>query len=211
MSDQDFVAEKVLGKKTKNGKVHYQIKWVGYDDPEDITWEPFDNCWHCIDKIIEYDESLKKGKQAPQKPKEAAPTGPQRVKQPKIDYSLKPRVSDYPKPGKVYRLDRGSTIEKILGVKRCVGFPGVVALVAYTDKTLEIVPTRVIAENQPEVLLEYYEARLHNGGTPQERTADAALEQELKKDEDVAQQKRMEDVVQELTEGLAVGDDAKKD
>lgn len=38
MTGQDYAAEKVLAKKIMNGTVHYKIKWVGYDDPKDITY-----------------------------------------------------------------------------------------------------------------------------------------------------------------------------
>ncbi|KAH7716852.1 hypothetical protein AAVH_15739 [Aphelenchoides avenae] len=95
---------------------------------------------------------------------------------------------DLPEPFKIYRVEHGATIDKILGVKRMGS--GVVAMVAYADKTMEIVPTHVIGDNQPEILLAFYEARLHR-----------TLKEELKKADDVAQQ----------LPDLADGDDAKKD
>lgn len=58
-----------------------------------------------------------------------------------------------------------------------------------------------------QVLIEYYEARLRPCGTAEQDTADAALEQELKEmEEDAAQQEKVDDVAQELADGLAVRD-----
>ena len=42
--------EKVLDKKVVKGKVYYLIKWLGFDGPDDNTWEPVENC-DCPDKI----------------------------------------------------------------------------------------------------------------------------------------------------------------
>merc|ERR1711915_623685 len=38
---EEYEIETILDKKSmKHGKVEYLIKWKGYDDPEDRTWEP---------------------------------------------------------------------------------------------------------------------------------------------------------------------------
>ena len=42
--DEEYEVEKVLDKRVKKGeKVEYLVKWRGYEDPEDNTWEPKDN------------------------------------------------------------------------------------------------------------------------------------------------------------------------
>jgi chromobox protein 1 len=39
-----FVVEKILGHRiTSDGRDEYQVKWQGYDDPKDLTWEPIAN------------------------------------------------------------------------------------------------------------------------------------------------------------------------
>ena len=44
MSDEEYEVEKVLDKRVKKGgQVEYMVKWRGYDDPDDNTWEPADN------------------------------------------------------------------------------------------------------------------------------------------------------------------------
>lgn len=42
--EETFVVENILDKRCKYGRVEYLIKWQGYDNPEDNTWEPKDNC-----------------------------------------------------------------------------------------------------------------------------------------------------------------------
>merc|ERR1711936_1369211 len=44
MSDEEYEVEKVLDKRVQVGnQVEYLVKWKGYDDPDDNTWEPADN------------------------------------------------------------------------------------------------------------------------------------------------------------------------
>ncbi|OWA49916.1 hypothetical protein BV898_14451 [Hypsibius exemplaris] len=38
-----FYVEKLLERKEENGTVYYFVKWIGYDDPDDNTWEPEGN------------------------------------------------------------------------------------------------------------------------------------------------------------------------
>ena len=45
MFNFQYVVEKILDKRIiTKGKVEYYIKWKGYDDPSDNTWEPIENC-----------------------------------------------------------------------------------------------------------------------------------------------------------------------
>ena len=39
LDENEFVVEKVLGKRVVNGKTQYLIQWLNYAKP---TWEPFD-------------------------------------------------------------------------------------------------------------------------------------------------------------------------
>lgn len=44
---------KILGKRTRNGKTKYKIRWKGFDESED-TWEPEENLTHCSDLLDDY-------------------------------------------------------------------------------------------------------------------------------------------------------------
>jgi hypothetical protein len=65
--EDEFEVEKVIAKKTKNGKLYYLIKWEGYSSAEN-TWEPIENLTNIGELIkdfeLEEEEklSLKKSK-----------------------------------------------------------------------------------------------------------------------------------------------------
>uniref|UniRef100_A0A914D4E8 Chromo domain-containing protein n=1 Tax=Acrobeloides nanus TaxID=290746 RepID=A0A914D4E8_9BILA len=72
-NDEKYTVEKILEKRFKNGKIEYYIKWLGYDNPSDNTWEPAENC-DCPDLINEFEASWKKSeeKKAVEKRKSAS-------------------------------------------------------------------------------------------------------------------------------------------
>merc|ERR1711937_522478 len=55
-----YEVEKILEKRMKKGKAEYFIKWKGYDDEAENTWEPIDNLDR-DDKIQDYEKKLKDG------------------------------------------------------------------------------------------------------------------------------------------------------
>ena len=64
MSDDEFEVEKVLDKrvnKAVKGGVEYLVKWKGFDNPEDDTWEPSENLEGAEVEIKKFEESLGKG------------------------------------------------------------------------------------------------------------------------------------------------------
>jgi len=56
--EEVYQVEKILSKRLKSGKLEYYIKWKGYDDPKDNTWEPEENC-QCPDLIREFKQRCK--------------------------------------------------------------------------------------------------------------------------------------------------------
>lgn len=43
--EDEFQVEKILDHKTVKGGILYRIKWLGYDDVADETWEPEENLY----------------------------------------------------------------------------------------------------------------------------------------------------------------------
>lgn len=43
--EDEFQVEKILAHKTHKGGILYRIKWLGYDDETDQTWEPEENLY----------------------------------------------------------------------------------------------------------------------------------------------------------------------
>eukprot|EP00088_Acartia_fossae_P002485 TRINITY_DN10_c0_g2_i1.p1 TRINITY_DN10_c0_g2~~TRINITY_DN10_c0_g2_i1.p1 ORF type:complete len:164 (+),score=63.95 TRINITY_DN10_c0_g2_i1:92-583(+) len=54
-AEEEYEVESILGKRVRKGKVEYQVKWKGWDDPSDNTWEPIANL-ECQDLIAEYEK-----------------------------------------------------------------------------------------------------------------------------------------------------------
>ena len=57
-----FVVEKIINKRIKGEVQQYLVKWQGYDDPSDLTWEPIENLQNCKESIDEYERAHKKKK-----------------------------------------------------------------------------------------------------------------------------------------------------
>jgi len=64
-----------------------------------------------------------------------------------------------PTPGKHYKIQDGAAAKEILSVA-CRGGGDPVSVVEYEDSTFEIVPTKVLADHCPKMLISFYEARL---------------------------------------------------
>jgi len=58
MSDDEWEVETILAHKYENGKLKYYVKWVGFDDPSDNTWEPTKNLKNCRQIITKYLHSI---------------------------------------------------------------------------------------------------------------------------------------------------------
>ncbi|KAI6171203.1 Chromo domain-containing protein [Aphelenchoides bicaudatus] len=85
-----FIVEAILAKRVNKGKTEYLIKWQGYDDPEDNTWEPTDNC-DCAELIENFEKTY-------------VPPEPKKKPQPK-EKEKKPKES---KPSKSHKEARSS-------------------------------------------------------------------------------------------------------
>ena len=55
--EEEYEVETILEKRLKKGKAEYLIKWKGFDNEDDNTWEPVENL-DCEDKIIEFNSKV---------------------------------------------------------------------------------------------------------------------------------------------------------
>jgi hypothetical protein len=61
--DGDYTVERVVGHKREDGKDYFRVKWIGYDDPRDLTWEPvshLENCSEAIERFLAEEKQKKK-------------------------------------------------------------------------------------------------------------------------------------------------------
>jgi hypothetical protein len=55
MSDEEYIVEKIVGKRTKGDTIEYQLKWEGYSEKEN-TWEPYKKIRHLAYMIEEFEK-----------------------------------------------------------------------------------------------------------------------------------------------------------
>ena len=60
-SEGQFEVEKICGKRQRNGRVEYLVKWADYP-PQESTWEPLCNLQDVMSMVEEYRSSLPKKK-----------------------------------------------------------------------------------------------------------------------------------------------------
>ncbi|ODM87895.1 M-phase phosphoprotein 8 [Orchesella cincta] len=54
--DELYVVEKILSKEVgDDGVTYYEVKWEGWDNPEDITWEPLANLARCPELLLAFE------------------------------------------------------------------------------------------------------------------------------------------------------------
>lgn len=76
--DEEYVVEKIVGKKVDRGTTLYLLKWKGYNDDEN-TWEPRDNL-DCPELIEAYEEEEKeKKRKAAEKKKSTSKAAPKKT------------------------------------------------------------------------------------------------------------------------------------
>jgi chromobox protein 1 len=54
-----FEVERILDHHAMPGTLFVLVKWVGYDNPADLTWEPMEHMTHCHRKLVEYQRQLR--------------------------------------------------------------------------------------------------------------------------------------------------------
>ena len=52
--DEEFIVEKILDHVIEDDQLRLKVKWEGYDDPSDLTWEPEDNLAEAQEVLQEY-------------------------------------------------------------------------------------------------------------------------------------------------------------
>ncbi|KAF1969991.1 hypothetical protein BU23DRAFT_591305 [Bimuria novae-zelandiae CBS 107.79] len=55
--EDEYVVESILGHKKSKGSILYHVKWQGYDDPADMTWEGEDNL-EDVQALVDYHKSI---------------------------------------------------------------------------------------------------------------------------------------------------------
>jgi len=138
---EEFIVEKIMAKRVRNGKVEYMLKWKGYSD-DDNTWEPKENL-ECAELINEFEATeTERKKRHAQKVVDSAST------------TKKKRDDDRPRG-----FDRGLEADRILGATD--GNGELCFLIKWKNtEEADIVPARLANVRCPQVVIKFYEDRL---------------------------------------------------
>ncbi|KAK9884417.1 hypothetical protein WA026_007262 [Henosepilachna vigintioctopunctata] len=132
----EFSVEKILDKRTRNGKIEYLLKWKGYND-EDNTWEPEENL-DCPDLIISYEAQF------------------QNIPANSGEESDKNKKKNIAEDSRLRGFDRGLEPDKIVGATDASG--ELMFLMMWKNcKEADLVAARVANARCPEIVIKYYE------------------------------------------------------
>lgn len=139
----EFIVDKILDRRVRQGKVEYLLKWKGYTDNEN-TWEPEENL-DCPGLIAEFEEKRKRNAES-LKMKDDTEAPSRKKKRPEGD--AKPRG-----------FDRGLEPDRIIGATDSSG--ELMFLIKWKDcDEADIVPARIANVRCPQVVIRFYEERL---------------------------------------------------
>ncbi|CAH1109834.1 unnamed protein product [Psylliodes chrysocephalus] len=131
---EEFSVEKILDKRTRNGKIEYLLKWKGYNE-EDNTWEPEENL-DCPDLIAAYEAQFELSSNA--------------------DEAEKSKRKNITEDNRARGFDRGLDPDKIVGATDASG--ELMFLMMWKNcKQADLVPANQVNARCPEIVINYYE------------------------------------------------------
>ncbi|XP_064490328.1 chromobox protein homolog 1-like [Ornithodoros turicata] len=140
---EEFIVEKILDRRVRQGKVEYLLKWKGYADTEN-TWEPEENL-DCPGLISEFEDKRKRNAEEAKMKEETDLPSRKKKRQ---DSDAKPRG-----------FDRGLEPDRIIGATDSSG--ELMFLIKWKDcDEADIVPARIANVRCPQVVIRFYEERL---------------------------------------------------
>jgi len=160
MSDEEYEVESIINKRIRKGKVEYLVKWKGWENPDDNTWEPVGNL-DCPEIISEY-EKKNESKSEEDKDKENEPSaggkrqstsaaagGTEPKKSKKIDADARPKG-----------FGRGLNAEKIIGATNDPGELYFLIKWKGSDEA-DLVAAKEANVKIPQIVIKFYEERLN--------------------------------------------------
>lgn len=154
MSDEEeYEVETIIEKRTRKGKTEYLVKWKGWDNPDDNTWEPVENLESSEELIKEYEKAHGGG----EKPAERKPA-PKPAEKRKLT-AAEPDAKK-PKQQKAKGFARNLTAEKIIGATNDPG--ELYFLIKWAgNEEADLVPAKEANIRIPQIVIKFYEERLN--------------------------------------------------
>merc|ERR1712130_18270 len=160
--EEVYEVEKIMGRRVKKGKTEYLIKWKGYDNEEDNTWEPQENL-DCEDKIQDFEKQRKDKEAKDAADKEAKAAGSKGEKR-KSETTKKEEPKEKKKKekddNKPRGFARGLTAERIIGATNDPGELFFLIKWKGSDEA-DLVPAKEANVKIPQIVIKFYEERLN--------------------------------------------------
>jgi len=152
MSDEEYEVELIAEKRIRKGKIEYLVKWKGWEDPSDNTWEPVANL-ECPEIIEAYEKKLAGDKSSGGS---AVKTEKRKSTTESVDSTKKKaKVESRPKG-----FSRGLQPEKIIGATNDPGELYFLIKWKGSDEA-DLVPAKEANVKIPQVVIKFYEERLN--------------------------------------------------
>eukprot|EP00092_Neocalanus_flemingeri_P032429 GFUD01035270.1.p1 GENE.GFUD01035270.1~~GFUD01035270.1.p1 ORF type:complete len:166 (+),score=58.41 GFUD01035270.1:57-554(+) len=159
MSEEEYEVETIVNKRLRKGKAEYLVKWKGWEDPDDNTWEPIAHL-DCKELIKEYEE-----KHAGEAVSTASGSATDKKKGPdsgkrKAEEKSKNEKSAKKPDTRPKGFARGLTAEKIIGATNDPGELYFLIKWKGSDEA-DLVPAKEANIKIPQVVIKFYEERLN--------------------------------------------------
>uniref|UniRef100_A0AAF5RTU7 Chromo domain-containing protein n=2 Tax=Wuchereria bancrofti TaxID=6293 RepID=A0AAF5RTU7_WUCBA len=168
--DDEYVVEKILDKRYNRRKkrIEYLIKWAGYDNESENTWESAENCESAPDAIREYEESQKKNTtKYPLRSRPIKEESGSNDDGEKLSKSIKRKMNEVKEElfseessdnDSEEVASKRTKVDCILGVKK--EHNEILAVVRFENGHHDLISTRVLVSKCPKKLVNYYERSL---------------------------------------------------
>lgn len=168
--EEEYIVEKIVGKRVRNGAVEYLLKWKDYPEDQN-TWEP-EKCLNCIGLVHEFEANRAKdlGLKYERPQKSAAPqTAAAHRGRPRSKPEDKPQMARNrdqnvkPKPNLRSRaktgFDQGLVPEEVLGATNTPGFLNYLVKWRGVEKAT-LVPSSVASVKCPQLVIKYLQSKV---------------------------------------------------
>ncbi|KAK4026674.1 chromobox protein homolog 1 [Daphnia magna] len=167
--EEEYIVEKILDRREKNGEIEYLLKWIGFSD-DDNTWEPKKNLC-CYDLIAAFEskrnekEKMKK-KHINIKEKEKHPSLKENLENKQDELSQEKKAvkkkTKVQMPSLLTGFDRNMEAEKILGATDDSPSGELLFLIKWkSSDDCDLVPSSLANKLCPQVVIKFYEKNLY--------------------------------------------------
>ncbi|KNG50760.1 chromo domain-containing protein [Stemphylium lycopersici] len=169
IAEDEYVVEAIHGHRFLKGVLQFDVKWEGYDDPKDRTWETEENMQGAIDVMKEYFSKIggrpepkgqkRKGRPSVAGPKSASGTPAASSKRAKSGKAQQAERAWSPPPGSwEHDVSHIDTVEETRDPK--TGELGKFAYLVWLNQQKTQHPLKHVYQKCPQKMLQYYESHL---------------------------------------------------